>query len=612
MAPQQPRLSDACSSKSEGNFSAAHPASLELPSASLTFKDLSFSVQLPTGEQKSILEPCSGHLKPGQLVALMGPSGCGKSTLLDMLAMKKTAKYSGEVLVNGHVRDPRTFQRVATYVGQEDVMPQHWTVREAIEFNAILKTPAAKGKGWTGAAVDLLLEAFGLSGIKDTYIGGPQVRGISGGQRRRVTLARGIAAQGSLVFCDEPTSGLSATDAELCIKALNVIAKRLSVLILVVIHQPRLEVAQLFDTLLLLTSGPGRVAYQGPMDGAVAYMGACGRPVPQYVNPTDYFLDLVTPGISTDASAMFVQAYRERLEPQILKRVAHAYGEQGLTVQEMLLAKPGARLGKYAVPFITQLSTLLRRKLAITMRNPLAIVLPLLIPTALGAVVGLMFRGVGQEGLMEQISFVFVLVTLLGLVGLGLMPILIEARHYMKLETSETLYSEAASVLAAFIVDVPLASMGAACEVLVCFAISGLDVEHLTIIFAWSMLLFFFYDALFGFVAACAQDGQQALSIAVAPLAVCLLCNGFFIPAPKAPAFVQMIFPISPNYYAMQAIVYSLCQSAENPFFKKFFLDYTGFTDEQGLQGVIVVIVEIILLRGLQLVALKYLHNVQK
>merc|ERR1712176_252059 len=97
------------------------------------------------------------------------------------------------------------------------------------------------------------------------------------------------------------------------------------------------------------------------------------------------------------------------------------------------------------------------------------------------------YHGVGKEGLMEQISFVFFLVTLLGLGGLGLMPILIDARHYMKLETSETLYTEAASVLASFIVDVPLAFMGAAYEVLACFAISGMDVQHLGTLFAWSM-----------------------------------------------------------------------------------------------------------------------------
>jgi ATP-binding cassette subfamily G (WHITE) protein 2 len=542
----------------------------------------------------------------------MGPSGCGKSTLLDMLAMKKTAKYDGEVLVNGHVRDPRTFQRVAVYVGQEDVMPQHWRVREAIKFNASLKTSLNRQKGWTSAAVDLLLEAFGLTGVKDSYIGGPSVRGISGGQRRRVTLARGIAAQGSLVFCDEPTSGLSATDAELCIKALNVIAKNLSVLIMVVIHQPRLEVAKLFDTLLLLTSGPGRIVYQGAMEGAVAYMESVGRPVPQYVNPTDYFLDLVTPGISTDASALFVEAYKERLQPQILRRVNQAYRERGLTVEEMLRAKPGTRLGKFAVPFRTQFTTLLRRKLAITMRNPLAIVLPLVIPTFLGAAVGIFYRGVGQGELLEQISFVFVLVTLLGLGGLGLMPLLIDQRHYMKLETSETLYSEGASLLASFLVDVPLTFMGAAYEVLVCFYISGFDSSHLVNMFSWSILLFFFYDALFGLCAACAQDGQQAMSIAVAPLAICLLANGFFIPKPTAPEIMRLIFPVSPNYYALQAIVYDLCQSSDSEFFKDFFLKYTGFTDQESLQGLVVVVAEIAVLRGLQLLALKYMHNVQK
>merc|ERR1711948_178068 len=166
-----------------------------------------------------------------------------------------------------------------------------------------------------------------------------------------------------------------------------------------------------------------------------------------------------------------------------------------------------------------------------------------------------------------------------------------------KLETSERLYSEGASVLASFIIDVPLTFMGAAYEVLLCFFISGFDSSHLMTMFSWSILLFFFYDALFGLCAACAQDGQQAMSIAVAPLAVCLLANGFFIPKPTAPEVMKLIFPISPNYYAMQAIVYDLCQSAENPFFKKFFLDYTGFKGEHGLQGVMVVIAEIMLLR---------------
>merc|ERR1712060_308749 len=144
------------------------------------------------------------------------------------------------------------------------------------------------------------------------YIGGASVRGISGGQRRRVTLARGVAARASLLFCDEPTSGLSATDAELCVKALRVIAKRLNVLVLVVIHQPRREVAELFDTLVLLTSNPGRMAYCGPMAQAAAYMAACGHAVPAQANAADFMMDLLTPGTDMDASPALVEAFGEK------------------------------------------------------------------------------------------------------------------------------------------------------------------------------------------------------------------------------------------------------------------------------------------------------------
>merc|ERR1719293_592460 len=277
---------------------------LALQGASLTFKDLAFSAVLPTGDTKTILEPCSGHFEPGQLVAMMGPSGCGKSTLLDMLAMKKTSPYTGQVWVNGWERDAALFPRIAAYVGQEDRMPAHWRVREALEFNAALKCRGKRAAGF----VDTLLEAFGLAGVADTYIGGDSVRGISGGQRRRVTLARGVAAQASLLFCDEPTSGLSATDAELCVKALRVVAKRLNVLVVVVIHQPRREVAQLFDSLVLLTSNPGRMAHCGPMAQAAAYMAMCGYAFPAQANAVDFMMDLLTPGTEQDASSALVDA----------------------------------------------------------------------------------------------------------------------------------------------------------------------------------------------------------------------------------------------------------------------------------------------------------------
>mmetsp|Transcript_14189 Transcript_14189/g.38983 ORF Transcript_14189/g.38983 Transcript_14189/m.38983 type:complete len:607 (+) Transcript_14189:55-1875(+) len=595
---------------SDNDTGTNEPADCAFPCVSLTFKELGFSVPMPNGQTKTILEPCSGHFEPGELVALMGPSGCGKSTLLDMLAMKKTAKYSGEVLVNGHERDSRTFPRIAVYVGQEDVMPAHWKVREAIKFNTALKTKAVKGHVVGETVCDLLLEAFGLTGVADTYVGGSSVRGISGGQRRRLSLARGVAAQASLLFCDEPTSGLSATDAELCIKALRAIAKSLNVLILVVIHQPRIEVGQMFDKLVLLTSNPGRMSYFGPMDQAVAYMESCGRPVPQQVNPTDYFLDLVTPGVRLDASDHFVACFKEKLQPQLCDRVERALCEQGATVEEMLLAKPGARLGRFAVPFHKQFMQLLRRKLAITMRNPLAIALPLLLPVALGAVVGAMFTGIGSKEFQDQISFIFILVTVLGLGGMQLMPILIDERQFMKHEASESLYTEGAAVLASFCVDVPLAFMGAAYQVLATFAISGMDSEYLPCIFSWSMLLFFVYDSLFAFIGAVAADTRQAQVLATPFISVFMLFNGFIVSKADSPEALHWIFDISPNAYAMQSIVVMMAKNFG--FQGQLLLEKFGYEEAEDHKGLAVLFSMIILFRIGQQLGLKYLNNIRR
>merc|ERR1711908_239127 len=103
---------------------------------------------------------------------------------------------------------------------------------------------------------DVILKDLGLYEVKDTHIGNEKIRGISGGQRRRVTLIRGQVARPQIMFADEPTSGLSSTDAEACVKVMRLLAKKFGITIIVVIHQPRIEVAKLFDHLMLFTASP--------------------------------------------------------------------------------------------------------------------------------------------------------------------------------------------------------------------------------------------------------------------------------------------------------------------------------------------------------------------
>lgn len=461
-----------------------------------------------------------------------------------------------------------------------------------------------------------MLEAFGLAGVADTYIGGAAVRGISGGQRRRVTLARGVAAQASLLFCDEPTSGLSATDAELCVKALRVIAKRLNVLILVVIHQPRREVGDLFDNLVLLTSNPGRMAYLGPMQHAASHMELCGHPVPSHANPTDFYLDLLTPGAELDASDALVQAFGELQAPGIEARVSAALAEKGKTAAEMLQAacKQGlgkARLGPYAVPFHMQLAALLKRKLRITFRSPASVGMQLVMPAVMGCVLGTVFKGIGHADFgMPQMSFVFILLTMLSLQSLPLMPVLIEERTFMKYETSERLYMESAHILTTMLVTVPLSLLGAAIQTLIIYAFSGLPYVYLPVILFWTLLLFFMFDALFQCVAAAAPDGEQAMTMATPFLVVFMLFNGLIVTKATAPVFLQWIFWVSPTMYALQAIVLRMAEDAGPT--GKLVVSALEYEAGENVQGAVVIVSMTIALRMLQVLALKYLNNVQR
>merc|ERR1711972_1006199 len=146
--------------------------------------------------------------------------------------------------------------------------------------------------------------------------------------------------------------------------------------------------------------------------------------------------------------------------------------------------------------------------------------------------------------------------------------------------------------------------------VLIMFALSGMGAEHLQTVFVWCMVVFFVYDSLFGLVAAVAADGQQAQAIATPVLAIFMLCNGFIISQQGAPIFLRWIFPVSPNMYSMQAIVFELAEQAGLQ--GQAVLARTGYVGDQDVQGMAVLGFMIIVLRVLQLVALTFMHKIQK
>merc|ERR1712039_453300 len=200
--------------------------------------------------------------------------------------------------------------------------------------------------------------------------------------------------------------------------------------------------------------------------------------------------------------------------------------------------------------------------------------------------------------------------TMLSLQSLPLMPLLIEERIFMKLETSERLYKEGAYILTTLCVTVPLSLLGATIQTLIIYGFAQLPLEYLPNILGWTLLLFFLFDALFQCVAAAAPDGEQAMTMATPFLVVFMLFNGLVVTRATAPVFLRWIFEISPTSYALQSIVLMMADDAGPN--GQLLVAGMGYKHGENLKGIIVIACMTVVLRVLQVLALKYLNKVQK
>ena len=249
----------------------------------VTVKDRKSKAQL------TILDSCDGSAQAGQLVALMGPSGSGKTTLLNVLANRSQAPWTGHIMVNSRAIDRKELREISGYVEQDDALIGSLTVRETIDFSAKLALHGLS-RSARQAVVDSLIAAFGLGKQQNTVIGTPIRKGISGGQKRRVSVASQLVASPKVLFLDEPTSGLDSAASYEVIKLISNMARKHRFVVIASIHQPSTTTFELFDSLLLLSGG--KTCYFGPVQNITSYFDNLA-PIPIQTNPAEFLLDLV-------------------------------------------------------------------------------------------------------------------------------------------------------------------------------------------------------------------------------------------------------------------------------------------------------------------------------
>ncbi|OAL30113.1 hypothetical protein AYO20_08916 [Fonsecaea nubica] len=257
-----------------------------------------------TKQHLHILTSSHGSVKAGSVLALMGPSGSGKTTLLNVLAHRTSTmkgEIRGKIMINGQPTNAAAVQQVSTYVEQEDAMIGILTLRETIDFAARLSMNGQLSKRDRVARVNELIESFGLQRQADTIVGTPLRKGLSGGQKRRLSVASQLVTSPRVVFLDEPTSGLDSAASFECMKYIRQVAKQHNLIVIASIHQPSTTTFQLFDQLMLLSGG--RTCYFGPVSNIQPYFERISRPVPLHINPAEFLLDLVNSDFNHGAGA---------------------------------------------------------------------------------------------------------------------------------------------------------------------------------------------------------------------------------------------------------------------------------------------------------------------
>jgi len=359
--------------------------------------DVTFKVPGPKGG-KTIVSHASDLVTSGQTLAIMGPSGAGKTTLLKVLTMEAHGGEStGSLTLNGTPLTASRFSRRCALVAQED---HHWaflTCRETIAYAADLFMNASSEE--KKQAVDNILKKTGLESCADTIVGNLFMKGLSGGQMRRLSLAVILMKKLDVVILDEPTSGLDAASATGIMSFIGELTKSEGLITIYTIHQPSTQIYNIFDRIMLLTDG--RIAYSGTRENVIPYFEQIKMPVPPQTNPAEFMLDIVNKDFSDAAHVnAVIDAWTAHGEPAHQRRI-----KDTLETFDAIKTTKGY---EYSVNMFSQVITMFQRHGKLAIRDPTLYsgrMLMFLITTVFFAIIYVKARERNQDQALQRMWF---------------------------------------------------------------------------------------------------------------------------------------------------------------------------------------------------------------
>lgn len=421
-----------------------------------TYQNVNYTIPFENGERQ-LLRDVDGFVRPGKLTALMGASGAGKTTLLNTLAQRiNFGTVSGDFLVDGRTL-PKSFQRATGFAEQMDVHEPTQTVREALQFSALLRQPKEVPEQEKYDYCERILDLLEMRPIAGATIG-KIGEGLNQEQRKRVTIGVELAAKPELLlFLDEPTSGLDSGAAFNIIRFLRKLADNGQAL-LVTIHQPSAVLFEYFDELLLLKSG-GRVVYHGGLGQdskeLIHYFEKNGAPkCPADANPAEYMLEAIGAGNPDYNGQDWGDVWAASPEHQSRKSEIQSMIQDRRSVVTKVLDDDR----EFAMPLSVQLRAVIRRCFVAYWRTPEYIIGKFILHIITGLFNSFTFYHVGDSSIDQQsrLFSVFLTLTISPPLIQQLQPKFLQFRNiYESRESRSKIYSWFAFTCGATIVEIP-------------------------------------------------------------------------------------------------------------------------------------------------------------
>lgn len=411
-------------------YSFPKKARIDIQFDDVRYKIREWTVKKPIPVKKEILKGVNGEFLAGELTAIMGPSGAGKSTLLNVLAAFTLRGSSGSVRINGRERnskDPEEFKKLSCYIQQDDYIRMELTVGEAMTYTTDLKLGNSFSQKKKKEQIQGLLEMLGLSHCWDT-----QSSRLSGGQRKRLSIALELISNPPIIFLDEPTTGLDSSSCSQCVSLLKFLAQQ-GRTVICTIHQPSALIFEMFDKLYALADG--QCIYSGRVKDLVPYLAGMDLFCPQYHNPADFLLDVAIGEYEANVASLAAaeaSRYAERKQNMEKQTVldpneAEAALLSGMNNNEYKEANDDnndvANVKIKPASLVTQFWLLYCRKLLMIRRKPSNILVRILAHVSIALLFGYLYQDVGRKASTVLANYCYIYGTILFLVYTGKMSV---------------------------------------------------------------------------------------------------------------------------------------------------------------------------------------------